>query len=343
MEKALRIGIIGLGRRWHKRYKPALRVLRAGFRVRVLCDQVHERAAREAKRLACDAAAGPTQLLEREDVDAVLLLDTQWFRLWPLQRACQLGKPVFCCCSLEGDDPHAEQLLRRVQESRLPVVMEMAPRFAPVTARLRSLFETELGAPRLLMCELVHSGQALARFNFARTPELSPVAGLVGSTGIALLDWCAGLLGGEPVNVTARSLEALGFGSLLLEFAGGRGVRLTRLPFILPSSPAAEGEGWVRERGIADRPTVRLQAVAERGSARVELPYQISWATKTAFHSQAFRAQRPLAQLLLEHFRQVVQGSAALEPTLADAYRVLRWLRVAARSRDEGRLLTITG
>ncbi len=324
MENVLHIGIIGLGRRWQKRYKPALRVLRRRFSVRVLCDQLPELATREAKQMACDVAAGPTQLLERDDVDAVLLLDAQWFRLWPLERACQTGKPIFCCCSLETDDAHADELYRQVRESRLRVVMEMAPRFMRVTARLRELLETQLGTPRLLLCEAVHTRKDPARFRFARTPPLTPVSTVVGGDDIALLDWCAWLLGSEPLNVTARSLKPSGFSSLFLEFAGGRGVQLTR------------------RRGVAQRPAVRLEIVAERGTASVDLPYEVSWTTKDGFHSQTFRGRRPLAELLLERFRDVVQGNATLEPTLEDAYRVLRWLRVAARSQDEGRLLTLT-
>src|SRR5207245_2158931 len=120
------------------------------------------------------------------------------------------------------------------------------------------------------------------------------------------LDWCAGLLGGEPVNVTARSLEPSGFSSLFLEFAGGRGVQL------------------IRRCGIADRPAIRLQVLAERGSALVELPHRVSWVTKEGSYSHALRGQRPIAQLLLEHFHEVIQGTVAPEPTLQDAYRVLR-------------------
>src|SRR5207302_1110701 len=161
-------------------YKPALRLLRRRFSVRVLCDQLQERATREAKRMGCAAAAGPTQLLEREDVDAVLLLDAQWFRLWPLERACQTGKPVFCCCSLATDDAHADVLDRQIKESRLPVVMEMAPRFMPVTARLRDLFEADLGTPRLLLCEVFHTRKLPARFQLGRSREFNPLADLVG-------------------------------------------------------------------------------------------------------------------------------------------------------------------
>jgi predicted dehydrogenase len=321
MKKVLRIGIIGLGRRWHKRYMPALRRMRGLFKISVVCDQRQERAAREAKGLACDAAASPTQLLEREDVDAVLLLDRQWFGLWPLEQACSVGKPVLCCCSLECDDAHAEGLYQQVRDSRLPVIMEMLPRFAPVTARLRSLFETDLGAPRLLLCN-VASRHAPCRPR-ARVPEYSPLAALFGGSGIPLLDWCAGLLGDEPQNISARVLQAIGFSSLFLEFSGGRGVQLTRRPGELPA--------------------LRLEILAERGSALVDFPHRVSWATRDGLHSSALRGRPPLARLLLEHFRDVVQGRTAPQPTFDEAYRVLRWLRVADRSRDEVRLLTVSG
>ena len=270
-------------------------------------------------------------------MDAVLLLDAQWFRLWPLQGACRMGKPVFCACSLERDDAHADMLHQHVQESRLPVVMEMAPRFARATARLRSLFETELGAPRLLLCEVVHSRPA-------RAGELSPVADLFGGAGIALLDWCAELLGGEPVNVATRSLKPIGFSSTFLEFAGGRGVQITRRHTVAHRSAAKKGTVPLRRGGQSpfSRSAVRLEVVAEHGSALVELPSEISWTTKEGFHSQTLRGQRPLAQSLLEHFREVLEGKAARAPTLEDAYRLLRWLRVAAQSLDEGRLLTFT-
>jgi predicted dehydrogenase len=324
MENVVRVGILGLGRRWQKRYKPALRALRHRFSIRVLCDQVHQRATVEAKRLGCQVAAGPTQLLEREDVDAVLLLDSQWFGLWPLARACQASKPVFCCGSLEADEAHADLLCRQVKESRLPVVMEMVPRFAPVTPRLRELFETVLGKPRLLLCEVLRAPRIPSRVRPAGLPQPSPVAQLLGGAGVNLLDWCAGLFQGEPLTVTAKSLQAIGFSNILWQFSAERGLQITRRPFAIR------------------RPAVRLEVVAERGLASLELPYRISWFTNEGSHSQEFQSQRSLAELQLEHFLDVISGRAPKESTLDDAQRALRWLRAASRSREEGRTLSLT-
>ncbi|HLJ92623.1 MAG TPA: Gfo/Idh/MocA family oxidoreductase [Gemmataceae bacterium] len=321
MENQLRIGIVGLGGRWHKRYKPALFALRRRFKVSVLCDQVQERAVLQAKQLACAVAAGPTQLLERDDVDAVMILDGQWFRLWPLERACHVGKPVLCSISLEMDDPHADALHRHVEERRLPIMMEMAPRYAPATARLRTLFEGELGRPRLLQCEITHPVKQPTHLRLRQTCDPNALAEWMGGAGIPLLDWCAGLLDGEPLNVTTRSVPGAGFSSLFLEFPGGRGIQITR------------------RRGFGHRPAVRLEVSAENGMASVQLPGQVSWTTSERSLTQTLRRRCPWVRLLLEHFHDVLQGKAAPSPTFDDAYRLLRWLRIAVKSRDEGRLL----
>ena len=71
MSTRLRVGVIGLGRRW-RRYRHALEALRKRVAVRAVCYQVARRAEDEARRLGCAAAAGPADLLERDDVDAAL-------------------------------------------------------------------------------------------------------------------------------------------------------------------------------------------------------------------------------------------------------------------------------
>src|SRR6516225_7727928 len=97
MTEPLRVGVIGLGPLWRRQYAPALRGLRDRFEVTAVCDQVQDRAARVARRLGCAAAGGPTDLLDRNGIDALLQLDAQWYGLWAATRAGAAGKPVFCC------------------------------------------------------------------------------------------------------------------------------------------------------------------------------------------------------------------------------------------------------
>src|SRR5689334_4926933 len=107
MGRRLRVGIIGLGRQWRRRYAPALQALPALFELSAVCDQIAQQATAEAARLRRPAAAGPSELIERDDVEAVLLLDLGWQRLWPVERAAAAGKPVFCLPALEDDADNA--------------------------------------------------------------------------------------------------------------------------------------------------------------------------------------------------------------------------------------------
>src|SRR3954447_10768766 len=116
MSTRLRVGVIGLGRQW-RRYRRAPAAPRRRVPVRAVCDQVARRAEAEARRLGCAAAAGPVDLLERDDVDAALPLGRQWFGLWPLEHACRLGKPVLCAAPLTADGGHADDLRRRVADA----------------------------------------------------------------------------------------------------------------------------------------------------------------------------------------------------------------------------------
>jgi predicted dehydrogenase len=319
MANPLRVGVIGLGPLWRKRYGPALRALPEYFAVRGVYDQVQERAVREAGRLGCTTAVGATALMEA-DIDAVLLLDKQWFGLWPLEAACRFGKPVYCCGSLEAEGPRADALVQKVCDSRVPVMVEMAPRFAPATQRLRGLLQDELGPARLVLCEISQPlPQDRGRDGITTpTPYLRPCVAPspLGTEGIALVDWCSSLLGGEPGSALASGVEGAGLATLLLDFGSGRAVHLSRHD----------------EPGT--RPSQRLKVIAERGFAVVELPGLVRWTGPEGRFVYAVRGRRPVGQILLERFYQAVTAGQWPEPNLEDAFRILGWLRAAARSRD---------
>jgi predicted dehydrogenase len=312
MTNAVRVGVIGVARRWWRHYYPSLLRLPRRFRIQALCDPIYERAAAAARRLGCDAAAGPTDLLQRDDVEALLLLDTPWYGLWPLAAACRVGKPVLCSRSLPEDEPHVDALRQRIQESRLPVVMGLSPRLAPATGRLRELIATKLGPPRLLLCDWSspanRDGESSARL----------WAGILGRVGVVLADWCATVLGSEPQTVRAVGAEEAGWGCVVLECAGRQRIQIT----------CHTGPGVAR--------ALRLQLVAERGSAIVEVPERVCWSTAAGHYSYALAGHRPLTSRLLEHFWQVVRAGATPEPTFEEAYRARGWLRAAAASHAEG-------
>ena len=295
---ALRVGVLGLGRHWRRRYRPALLALRGRFEVTALGDPVAERAFREARRLGCATAAGPAELLERPDVDALLLPDLPWYGLFPLEVACRAGKPVLCGADLARDDAHADRVAGLVRESELPVLTALPAYRAPALAPLQDLLAGPLGPPRLLLA--------------TRTAPARP-----GQGPAALLSWCAALLPGEPRRLLATAPEGGALASLLLDYGDGRAAQLTchHAPTVRPS--------W------------RLQVTAERGTAGAE-PGRVHWSTPGGRLTQDLGRPRPAGVVLLERFRQALLEGRAPRPNLADAHRLLRWLRLARRSQSEG-------
>ncbi len=299
MDEPLRVGVIGLGRRWERRYAAALRALPDLFELGAVCDQIAQRTALVAARLRCPAAAGPAELLERDDLDAVLLLDLGWQRLWPVRRACRVGKPVFCLPGLEDDPEDADALARLVHDARLPVLMAAPEAFSPAALQLAEWQRERLGPTRLLLCEVARSGP--------------------GSPGSGLLAWLMSLLNAPPAAVTAAGSDAAGLTTLTLEAADGRALQLTRW-----HAPGARGG-------------LRLHLVGEQGRAVLDGPRRLSWADDAGTHARTLPRGRPVEQLLLRAFHEVVAEGRAPWPGLADAHRALVCLRAAAQSRHEGR------
>jgi hypothetical protein len=91
----LQVGLIGLGPEWSRRFRPALERLRKRIAVRSVYATVGIQAEQAAAELDCDAAPGLVALMEREDIRAVLVLESDWHGDVPAWAACQLGSRPF--------------------------------------------------------------------------------------------------------------------------------------------------------------------------------------------------------------------------------------------------------
>jgi predicted dehydrogenase len=305
MSNPVGVGVIGLGPRWRQHYRSACEALPGLVRVVAVCDPVAHRAALQARRLDCLAAAGPTDLLESDDIEAVLLLGPTWYRLWPIEVACRLGKPVFCCGGLDHDPAYADRLYKMVRDRQLPVMLAMNPRAAPAFGRLHELLGANLGPARVILCEAIE-------------PENRGCA-----DPVALLDCCAALVGGEPVAVLAGSGNDGALASLGVEFEGGRAVQLCRC------------------RVPGGRAGLRLRVIAEGGTATAQFPNRLYWTDSAGSHSHVLPMSRPPAQVFLERFYHLVRSAQPPTPSWDEAYRLCTWLRAAARSRAEGRRILL--
>jgi predicted dehydrogenase len=312
MPLRLRVGIIGLGRTWQC-YRPVLHGLREAFDVRCVFDQRPQRAEKVARHLGCSLAAGAVDLLERPEVEALLLLDAPWFGLWPVAQACRLDKPVFCASSLLQDDAHADGLQQTVAATTTPVLMGMSLTASPALARLRDLVKRRLGPARVMRCEAT----------IPRQKATSAPAGVLRSPAVlALFHECASIFDAAPRSVTSMTLDATGFGSVLLDFGDGR---------------VAQVSMWA---GANVRRGCRVQVVGEQGTVEAELPGDVRWRDREGRHIQRLAAH-PARWRLLEQFFLVVRNGDKPRPDLASSHRALTWLRAAVRSLDEGKRVTV--
>jgi predicted dehydrogenase len=302
----LRVGVIGLGRRW-RRYRLVLSRLHAHVEVRAVCDQVARRAETVARRLRCAAAAGPVELLERADVEAVLLLDAQWYGLWPLAYAGRVQKPVFCAPALSGEATDADALFQQIQASGLSVLMALGPLLAPATRYLRELLTHRLGQARLVRadCCISPPREGLSQDLLRHAVVLPLLAG------------CAWLLDDWPRSVWTLEGEGASFLTLVLRFGGDRLAQVTL---------------WTAAAG---RTPARFELVAEAGTAMAELPHQLRWRDGDGQHAQRLPAHSR-QQSALERFLIALRAGQPLRPSFADAYQAMTWQRAAVRSRNEG-------
>ena len=71
----LRIGLIGLGKDWQTRHLLALSLLQDRFEVRAVYSSVSLFADQVARELPAERVDGYRDLVEREDVDAIMMLE----------------------------------------------------------------------------------------------------------------------------------------------------------------------------------------------------------------------------------------------------------------------------
>jgi predicted dehydrogenase len=318
----LRIGVIGLGRLWEARHKPALARLRDRFQVVSVYDQVERRAAIEAATLRCSVAEGLTAMIESRGIDAIYLLTPQWYGLHPVELAAKAGKPVYSALPPAGDAEGLDRVAGAVRSAGSFYMPELARRFYPATTRLRELLRTNLGRPRMI--------QGYTRlFGFDRygapgpSTQLSPVP-LSIDPGSYLLDWCRFIFDDVPKRV--RGVEARVVPPPPEDSSGPDYLHVT-LGFG-DDRIAQMGIGRLhRERwGDATRflPPPGFQVFAENGTAWLEMPDRIQWTDAHGVHDERLPMEPAVGELLNQHFFRMVRGEIDASPSIEDALEIVR-------------------
>ncbi|MFO0879326.1 MAG: Gfo/Idh/MocA family oxidoreductase [Gemmataceae bacterium] len=297
MAGRLRIGVIGLGRRW-ARYRQVLAALGRDVRVTALHDSAAARGEAEARDLEADFVPGITDLIERDDVDALLVPGGNWLGLWPVSQAVVVGKPVLCSVS-PAEDPAQLAALREAAH----VHVALWPALLVALEALAEQAQESIGQPLFLQGTLVRHGDG----------DL-----LATSAALALLRACADRFESDPRRISVQTGPATAdVLSLLLNFADDRVAQLT-----FWGSPAA-------------RSRCRLHVEAESGSATVELPRRIEWNDLAGRHT--LQLPGGLAEgLLVDRFVQALRDGEPAQTGMAWACEAIDWLRAARQSRETG-------
>jgi predicted dehydrogenase len=336
----LRVGVIGLGRLWETRHKPALARLGDRFRVTALYDQVFRRAEIEAAQIGCAACEGLSSLIERPDVDVIYLLSRQWFGLHPIGLACALGKPVYCALPLADHLGELEALARLVEQSGIVFMPEFARRCYPATLRLKELLATELGPPRLI---LGHS----RLYGFDRyaipgpTTQIAPAPLLI-DPGSYLLDWCCFVFQALPVVLLGHQCQVITTAEPVEQESDFES-------FIATFSPGATAQvsyGRYHRFPWADAsrflPPPGFQVFAERGVAWLEMPEKIQWTGTSGTKEERLALEPTVGDVLNDQFHRLVRGDHSLAPTIRDALEIARLVDDLRRNHREGQIAART-
>ena len=138
----LRVGLIGLGDQWQSIHRPALMALSDRYDVKGICCEVADRSKAVADEFGAASIDGFRVMVERDDIDAVLVLSPDWVGPLPILAACEAGKAVYTAAALDISPHQAKEIRRRVDKSGVAFMAEFPRRHAPATTRLKELMAT---------------------------------------------------------------------------------------------------------------------------------------------------------------------------------------------------------
>lgn len=299
------VGIIGLGPTWESRYLPVLRKLRNRVRVRAVYDPVFCRAQHAAVELESDVSEGIHSLVQRRDLRAVLILDSNWQSTYAIKAACDSGKAVYLGGKMPLNLPLLDHLHQHLSSRGIETMAEFPWRYVPCTTRLKELMVTRLGPVKSI------------RISSATGNTQRPI-----ETSIGLIDLCQYLVGTSP-----EKIESTHEGES----------RVYRLSFrkSKQSIEAASAEiemHTARNTDCSDEDSLLGEIICEHGSARIRNQSELTWRNGTDAAVEVLTTDRSEIEVMLDHFCRRVVGALVPIPSLDDTCRVLQWLQNASQT-----------
>ena len=340
----LRIGLIGLGSAWQSRHRPALRMLHDRFDVRAVYSSISKLAENSAAEFQADPVDGYRALVQRCDIDAVMILERSWQGWLPVLAACEAGKAVYWAGDLDFGASEDNDIRQAIEQSGVAFMAELPRRFAPATLRLKELIATRLGAPKLIFC---HRRLQIPEDAANRTDTIRMD---VEKELVELVDWCRYVIGREPSGVSCTvhgntvhgstafdNQSTTDYESLSLEFKQSGDLppvtaQISCGDYISPSWPEA----------VNFRPPAAMQICCERGVAFVDLPSTVTWFDDAGRHLESLEGEATVGEQLLTHFHRAVTSLVRNLGDLNDAHRACRIVLAARESARDGRRISVS-
>lgn len=309
----LRVGVVGVGSAWDSRHLPALRALSDRFEVCAVCDPVQHRAAQVAKQFNASVYDGFRALMDRDDIDAVLLLSAHFYGATPIFAACEYGKAIYCAAALELGDQEATELRQRVEAAGIAFMAEFACRLSPATLRLKELLATKLGSPRLLFCNRRRSSPIKCENGDRCSRDL-----------VELVDWCRYVVEKEPTSLIATSHKSPDtqfndYFAVSLDFSTNGELGVGPVAIIGCGNYVAEAF----EESLSYRRPADLKVVCDNGIAFVDLPSTLAWFDSAGQHLEKLEHERNVGEQLLLHFHRAVESLVLKTASLDDAHKAI--------------------
>ncbi len=328
----LRIGLIGLGDAWQHRHRPALKVLGDRFDVRAVYCPVAKLAESSAAEFQADPVDGFRALVNRCDIDAVMVLQKSWLGWLPMLAACEAGKSIYWAGDLDFDPVMDAHVREAIERSGVAFMTEFPRRFAPATLRLKELIATRLGKPRLLFCHRrMKDDEAYCKNESSSDPQRREL--------VELIDWARYVVDREPSSVTSMGHtggEHPDYRCLSLHFAA------------TPNSPPVTAQiscgsyipaSW--HEAVGFRPPSAMQICCQRGVAFLDLPSTLVWFDDAGRHLESLEMELPVGEQLLTQFHRAVTSLVRKIADLNDAYRAATILAAAQQSDEQGRRIEV--
>lgn len=353
----LKVGLIGLGRHWESRHRPALIAMRDRFDIKAICCEISQKAQQVASDFGAKAIDGFRSMVERQDIEAVLSLGPDWVGHLPILAACDAGKAVYSATALELETKNVEAILDRVRKSGVAFTAEYPRRHSAATLRLKELIATELGPPENIFCHLRLDPGSL---DHSEDPKVRRM--MLRAQMMEMVDWVCFLCGRNPEKVLAVGADPKSYGHECRtaayddnqEFVDDNeddvfvfqqlNYHMMNLWFgktetsCHASAQISLGtyipSKW--SAALDHRRPASIQISCQNGIAFIDLPSNLVWFNSTGRHEESLDYERSVGEQMLAYFYRSVTNFLDYHTDLDDTARVIRIMDAWHKSLQTG-------